>query len=316
MFKKFKSSVIFHRGMELARAGQNEAAIEEYNVAIRLNPKNAKAYCGRATAKSDLGLRAEAMADYDEAVRLSPYDFHFWALRGMEKVSCGHYESAIADYNYAIRLNPEFPTTYCKRAFAKAALGNRDAAIADYNAAIRLNPDDEEAKGGLNYIKTRGIHDLVMLEIFRKDPSADVTFFPERAQDYVRRGRALSHHNFHTLANLDFDQAIRLNRDLPDAYVMRAEAKRALGQLPEAIEDCDAAINLNPDENIALACYMTRSLVYSKMQHWDAALEDLERVRTVAEKTGDTNTLQKTDEFTTATKQMRDALNGEIETTD
>lgn len=314
MFKKFKSSVIFHRGMELARAGQNEAAIEEYNVAIRLNPKNAKAYCGRATAKSDLGLREEAMADYDEAVRLSPYDYHVWALRGMEKVSCGHYESAIADYNYAIRLNPELSTTYCKRAFAKAALGNRDAAIADYNAAIRLNRDDEEAKGGLNYIKTRGIHDLVMLEILRKDPSADVTFFPVGAQDYVRRGRALSHHNFHTLANLDFDKAILLNPNLPDAYVMRAESKWALGQLTEAIEDCDAAINLKPEENMALPCYMARSLINSTLERWDKAIEDMEQARNLAEKAGDTKTLEEIDGFMAAATQMRDAMQAENET--
>ena len=173
--------------MELARARQNEAAIEEFNVAIRLNPKNAKAYCGRGTAKSELDLDSDAMADFDEAVRLSPYDFRAWALRGMEKARYGHY----------------------------------DLAIADYHEAIRLNPNHEEANLGLNYIKTHGIHDLVMADILREDPSADVIFFPQGAQDYIRRGRVLLLHNFPTMAILDFDEAIRLESNFAGVYLMR-----------------------------------------------------------------------------------------------
>ena len=154
MFRRIMSFVNFRRGLELVRAGQNEAAIEQFNVTIRLNPKNAKAYWGRGTAKSELDLDSDAMADFDEAVRLSPYDFRAWALRGMEKARYGHY----------------------------------DLAIADYHEAIRLNPNHEEANLGLNYIKTHGIHDLVMAEILREDPSADAIFFPEGAQDYTAEG--------------------------------------------------------------------------------------------------------------------------------
>ena len=221
MLRRIKSFVIFRRGLELARARQNEAAIEEFNVAIRLNPKNAKAYCGRGTAKSELDLDSDAMADFDEAVRLSPYDFRAWALRGMEKARYGHYDLAIADYDNAIRLNPGFATTYCKRGFAKVVLGHADAAIADYHEAIRLNPNHEEANLGLNYIKTHGIHDLVMADILREDPSADVIFFPQGAQDYIRRGRVLLLHNFPTMAILDFDEAIRLESNFAGVYLMR-----------------------------------------------------------------------------------------------
>lgn len=316
MFRRIKSFVIFRRGLELARAGQNEAAIEEFNVAIRLNPKNAKAYCGRGMAKSQLGLDSDAMTDYDKAVRLSPYDSGARALRGIQKVRYGQYESAIEDYDIAIRVKPRFATTYYKRAFAKAALGHRDAAIADYNESIRLNPNDEDAKLELNFMKNHGIQEILMLEILRKDPSADVIFLPNGAQEYMRRGRVLLLHNFFTMAILDFDEAIRLKKDFAHVYLMRGQAKSQLGQTAEAIQDFDDAINLNPDEDIACTCFMARSLSKSVLEIWDEAIEDMEKARKLAEKAGDTTRLESINGFIATSHQMRDVLRSENETTD
>ena len=316
MLRRIKSFVILRRGFKLARAGQNEAAIKEFNVAIQLNPKDAKAYCGRGAAKSELGLDSDAMADFDEAVRLAPYYFQAYALRGMEKVRYGQHESAIEDYDYAIRLNPRFVTTYCKRGFAKLVLGDAEAALVDYKEAVRLNPNHEEANVGLNFINTHGIHDMVMAEILRKDWSADVIFAPEDAEAYAGRGKVLARYNFHKMAILDFDEAIRLKSDFAYAYYLRGHAKSELGQLAEAIQDLDAAINLKPDEKIARACYFSRSMLKVGLEHWDAAMDDLEKARHLAEKAGDTTILDNINGLIAESNQIRGLLSNQSETSD
>ena len=52
--------------------GHPEAAISDYDAAIRLNPEYAKAYNNRGVAKKALGHLEAAISDYDAAIRLDP----------------------------------------------------------------------------------------------------------------------------------------------------------------------------------------------------------------------------------------------------
>src|SRR6266403_339236 len=52
--------------------GDNDRAIADYNEAIRLDPKHARAFHHRGYAYSDKGDNDRAIADYNEAIRLNP----------------------------------------------------------------------------------------------------------------------------------------------------------------------------------------------------------------------------------------------------
>src|SRR5665647_2576040 len=52
--------------------GDLDRAIADYNEAIRLDPKHAKAFFGRGIAFSDKGDNDRAIADFNEAIRLDP----------------------------------------------------------------------------------------------------------------------------------------------------------------------------------------------------------------------------------------------------
>ena len=60
------------RGFAKRQLGQYEAAIEDYDEAIRLNPDYTYAYSGRGFAKRQLGQYEAATEDYDEAIKLKP----------------------------------------------------------------------------------------------------------------------------------------------------------------------------------------------------------------------------------------------------
>ena len=118
-----------------------DAAIADYDTAIRLNPNYSYAYEWRGKTKEELNQIDAAIADYDTAIRLAPEDSSAYFYRGNAKSVLEQHFAAISDYDIAIRLDPEDAAGYLNRGASKAALNQYSAAIADYDIAIRLNPD-------------------------------------------------------------------------------------------------------------------------------------------------------------------------------
>ena len=63
-----------NRGDKSYNQGDYQAAISDYDEAIRLDPNDTRAYYNRGVAKSELGDSEAAISDYDEAIRLDPND--------------------------------------------------------------------------------------------------------------------------------------------------------------------------------------------------------------------------------------------------
>ena len=144
-----------NRGAAKAALGQSDAAIADYNEAIRLKPDfydeairlkpdDAEAYYKRGNAKGALGQLDAAIADYDEAIRLKPDYAEAYSKRGIVKgvlrqldAAIADLDEAIADFDKAIRLKPDLVEAYYNRGTAKGALGQREEAIADFDKAIR-----------------------------------------------------------------------------------------------------------------------------------------------------------------------------------
>ena len=84
--------------------GQYEAAIDDYNRAIRLKPDNAGAYMNRGTVKSELGQYEAAIDDYNQAIRIKPDFVKAYMNRGVAKKKIGVIEEAKADFQIALEL--------------------------------------------------------------------------------------------------------------------------------------------------------------------------------------------------------------------
>jgi tetratricopeptide (TPR) repeat protein len=70
---------------------------------------------------------------------------------------------------------------------------------------------------------------------------------PTIADAYNNRGVAKKHLGRFAEAIADYDRAILLKPDFAVAYFNRGDAKKALGQYENAIQDFDKAIELRPD---------------------------------------------------------------------
>lgn len=98
------------------------------------------------------------------------------------------------------------------------------------------------------------------------------------ARAFFNRGRAWADQGQYDRAIPDFDQAIRLDPEYPDAFNNRGVAYSGKGQYERAIVDFDQAIRLDP--NYAIAIY-NRGLASQSLGQTDVAAQYFAKARQV-----------------------------------
>ena len=122
-----------NRGDKSYNQGDYQAAISDYDEAIRLDPKYTRAYYNRGVAKNELGDSEAAISDYDEAIRINPE--HAIALPQPRKRQSSNWEKAaifdaISDYeSLRTAIRNEYAIAYYNRGNSKIRLGHPEAAI-------------------------------------------------------------------------------------------------------------------------------------------------------------------------------------------
>jgi len=199
-----------------------DRAIDDYNEAIRLDPKYAIGFNNRGLAYQGKGKTDRAIEDFDEAIRLNPTYATAFVNRADARRIKGRIDLAIEDSDRAIGLNPNLA-----RAFLARALAYQQKAQWDFDAYL--------AEG---VYEDRAIQDLD--EVVRLDPN-NATAFRNRGFVNTRRQR-------YDRAIQDFDEAIRLNPNVASDFSGRAYALRFVGQYERAIADYRKALTLQLDD--------------------------------------------------------------------
>jgi SpoVK/Ycf46/Vps4 family AAA+-type ATPase len=135
----------FNRGLSYYNKKDFDKAISDYNRAAELDPRNAIIYNNRGDAyyrKQDFD---KSIVDYDKAISLNPKYLKAFYNRGLAYACQQDYERAVKDFDKVVELNPNFSEAYHIRGLAYDYMGNLEKAIADYDKAIELKPDFTEA---------------------------------------------------------------------------------------------------------------------------------------------------------------------------
>jgi tetratricopeptide (TPR) repeat protein len=99
------------RGMDKYRSGDAKGAIDDYSMAIQLNPRN------------DL----------------------FYSNRGLVKLTLlNDFKGAISDFDSAIEINPKSPVAYYSKAAAKEWLADFERSEQDFGSAHRLMQQEKK----------------------------------------------------------------------------------------------------------------------------------------------------------------------------
>ncbi len=117
------ATVYYTRGLMHRRLGHNEAALQDYNVSLKLAPAtdtyNSRCYLFAITNRLE-----DALRDCNEALRLKPNNRYAYDSRGFTYLKLGMFDAAIADYDAALKLEPNRPYSLAGRGFARQHKGD------------------------------------------------------------------------------------------------------------------------------------------------------------------------------------------------
>lgn len=137
-------------GLEHAKKGEHNQAIANFTKAIELSRDDAEraadAYYNRGVVYGKgLGDHSRELEDYNVAIELNPsFDSAYYSratVFGMQ----GNFDKAIVDYGKLIALKPSYALAYAGRALAYASKGEHHEAIVDYTKVIELEPGNARA---------------------------------------------------------------------------------------------------------------------------------------------------------------------------
>jgi tetratricopeptide (TPR) repeat protein len=100
----------------------------------------ATAFNNRGVAHRLMGDYDAALADYNEAIRLNPASASAYNNRGIIFRIRHDYDRAIEDYDNAIALNRDYPAAFYNRALAYTDKSDYDHAVADFDMVFKFNP--------------------------------------------------------------------------------------------------------------------------------------------------------------------------------
>lgn len=147
--KNVRPADLLARGIAYSMLKNYQAAIEDFDRIIELNPEFSIAYMARGVARYEearlledqrMAMQGIAMAaaDFDAATRLDSRIIHAWFNKGYILYNQRDYAQAAQCFTKAIELDPEFGAAYYNRGLCSLSAGKKAEAFADLSRAGEL----------------------------------------------------------------------------------------------------------------------------------------------------------------------------------
>jgi len=240
----------FNYAVELSRdAASNPKAIQEYEIALHLDPNYAQACSnlGAVLVKNPARLN-EGLGFLRKAVLLDPEDPQAQYNLGAELAKYPDRQSeALFHEREALRFSPDFAEAHNGLGVLLLNFGgnNRDA-IDEFRTAIRLKPDfaDPHCNLAVQLSKNPDLREEALNEYktaIRLDPRYVMAHY-NYASELAKNPQDLN------LAINEYEYALTLNPNFVEAHVNIAVCYAKKNLISEAIKHLELALELNPNQ--------------------------------------------------------------------
>jgi tetratricopeptide (TPR) repeat protein len=279
-----------------------DQAIGYFTRALDNDPRNTDHLWQRGRICFHLNDDDRALANLNMAIRLEPDQGRFYVTRGMIQLHRQQPDRTIEDCDMAIRLVPDASWAHVIRAIAWIAKNEPQRARLDLDHALRLDPTNPSgrANGSRNVVNAKdaghGSKLLGMSARFgpsnansqdepgtsrpsgepgqakaRADESDPSPRDPKNLGDLVASGNAWLAKRDYDKALAAFNEAIRLDPKYAPAFAARAQTWARKHYREREVADISTAINLDPNN---AAYRVARGECWSAQGHHLRAMED------------------------------------------
>lgn len=229
------------QGNAAFKVGDHSKAIEYYTYATELDPKNPIFFTNRSTAYFKMEKYAKSLRDANKAIKLDQNWAKGYYRKGMVLMKQDDFKGALPCLEKASKLKPDTASfsnavATCKAHFMKGLspaeiikleanelfkVGDIDKAIQKYTQALRACADTPKDK-------------LVKADIYANRAAC-------HRQQYASKKVVA-----------DCTEALKLHPNHVKALIRRAQAREALEQFKDALDDFQAANYLAPNTPVAV----------------------------------------------------------------
>ncbi|WNJ17511.1 tetratricopeptide repeat protein [Pontibacter sp. G13] len=233
----------FREGQQLQDEENHEAAIFALSQAISCDPNYVDAWVLRGISHLRLEAFESAITDFSEAIELDPSEEVAFFNRGLSHWKEDRPVDAVSDYTEAIEINPDYPSAYVNRGLAFLQLGEYRPAIGDLSIALKFIPDHPD----ILIARAEAFLHLGNLPNSRRDLEQVLAFHPETAKLFASLAHLEWLEGNSDQAIVAWTRAIRLDDSVKEYYCRRGDAFRTKSKFQLALEDYEMALLLDPD---------------------------------------------------------------------
>jgi tetratricopeptide (TPR) repeat protein len=262
------------RGMAHQFLNQLSEAIEDYSMALKLEPDHAETLIRRGQAFGQQENHAAAISDFSAALHRQNDSHLARHWRAQSLLTVGNLQKAKSDAVKAIKQAGDQPKYHTLHGDILQKEKEWARAVKAYNRAIRLDSNDPATyrKRGLSNMAgadyARAIHDFThSLDL---DPT-QLEVLVQRGQAYLKEGQIRS-------AQEDFELALTHNSHLVKAYTGRASALVAQGLHEAALIWLTKAIHRFEAPRELSEILFSRGKVFYQMSRFEPAISDFSYV--------------------------------------
>jgi predicted O-linked N-acetylglucosamine transferase (SPINDLY family) len=222
---------------------RTDEAVACYQRAVQLWPDFAEAHYELGNLGRIRGRLEEAITSYHRALQVRPDDFRALNNLGVVFKDKGRLEEAIACYRQVVQLRPTDVEPHNNLGIALCDHGSPDAAVACYHQALELKPDYAEAHCNLGVaLWGQGKLDEAV-GCFRRA----LKLKPDYAEAHHNLGGALKDQGKLDEAVACYRRALELKPDCAEAHSNLGNALKDRGKLDEAVARYRRALELTPE---------------------------------------------------------------------
>jgi tetratricopeptide (TPR) repeat protein len=248
------------------QANRDEEAKVIFDQLLSENPKNAELQFAVAMYHSGQMDDEAALKHLDEALKLNADLDDAREMRAFIYKMSAQTDKALADYNALIEADPANPSLRFQRIELLKTKKDKEGVIADYNALITADPDDVEYRVGLGeyYVSIGEFKEgeYCFSDVLDIEKSVGIL----SSYPYKKRGMALLRQGSYYKAMDDFKEAMKLEEEDAEGYLLMAEALDALNEIPKAINYLNIGLDLAFDQRWSL--YEKLGALYLKQEKW------------------------------------------------
>ena len=217
-------------GDELRKQQRYSQALQAYEEALRMDPRNFYAWNGKGTTLYNQGNYKKALEAYQRATEIDPSNAIVWVSAGLVLNRLQRYQQALVHFERALALDPQYVAAWNGKADAQLDMNMPEAALASYEKALTYDQHSFQALNGLGNARS-SIRDFQgAVEAY----TSALHVNPHSAVAWCNKAEALFRLG-HNRAALDaLNEATEMDRSYARAWTLKADVYEALGNLQEA----------------------------------------------------------------------------------